>query len=114
METPRELSELLSQIQQELDQIENETSEGLSILRVFLAQGETEDDVSLVQLYATLSNALLFTEVSRRRINDTVANLQQQSDETLQAAGEDLAELLGQIIDTKIVISRMTTIIREL
>lgn len=114
METPPELSELISRLQLELDQIESETSEGLFILRTLLAGGEPTDDVSLVQLYATLSNALLFTEISRRRINDTVAYLQDRSSETLQAAGEDLAELLGRILDTKIMVTRTTTIIREL
>ncbi|WP_017327383.1 hypothetical protein [Synechococcus sp. PCC 7336] len=86
----------------------------LTILRSLLAGGKPADDVSLLQLYARLNNTLLFVEIARRRIEDTLQDLQNQSPSTFQSAGEDLSELLGRVLDTKIVVTRTSAIIREL
>lgn len=69
------------------------------------------DNVTLIGLFATLSNALLFVENSRRRIQITVDSILPENvrSQVIQEAGEDLAELLGRVLDTKMLVNTVMT-----
>ncbi len=70
----------------------------------------------LVQLFATLNNALLFRDNSRRRIQITVdsISLPNIAAEVIQEGGEDLAELLGRVLESKILVNRVVQILEDL
>jgi hypothetical protein len=62
-----------------------------------------------MQIFAILSNHILFVEISKRRIDyasilllsATVAN------EQIQEVGETLSELLGRVLEAKVIVSQI-------
>ncbi|MFB2833852.1 hypothetical protein [Floridanema evergladense] len=106
MTIPSELNALIERLDQELNIIEREATEGLNRARLKL--GLYPDNTVLIQIFATLNNYVLFGEIVRRRSDysrlilatDTVTN------EQIQEIGEDLSELLGRVLEGKIIVNR--------
>ena len=70
MPIPSEISHLVQQIQDELTQIEEETTAALEITRSILRN--FPNNSSFIRIFSTLSNYLVFVEISRRRIDYTM------------------------------------------
>lgn len=109
MAIPSEIQALIDRLNQALAQIEREASEGSNIVRSLVLR--FPDNVTLIGLFATLSNALLFVENSRRRIQITVESISPENvrSQVIQEAGEDLAELLGIVLETKMLVNTVIT-----
>ena len=108
---PSEILALVDRLNQELAEIERKATEGINIGRSLFFR--FSENVTLIGLFATLSNALLFVETSRIRIRFTVESISQRNvaAEVIQEAGEDLAELLGRTVETKVLVG---TVMRRL
>lgn len=108
MAIPLEITALIERLNQELDQIEQEATEGLNLARVRLSR--LPDNGLLIQLFAYLNNALLFVDNSRSRIQTTFDRISADDVTThaqIQEAGEDLATLLGLTLEVKIEVERI-------
>lgn len=107
MPVPPRIANLIEQLHQEINQIEQVVTEGLRIARLEL--NNYPDNSLLIQVYASLNNYLVFIEISRRRIDysqvivatETVTEIQ------IQEAGEMLSEILGRVLEAKIVVDRI-------
>lgn len=67
MPIPSKIAELIERLHQELNQIEQEVTEGLNLAKLRL--DSHPDNSSLIQTFAILGNYLVFVEISRRRID---------------------------------------------
>ena len=114
MSISEEIQALLTQLHQQLDQIEQEATEGINLATLLLDR--FPNNLRLIQLFANLNNSLLFRDNIIRRIQLTSQSISSPnvSVETIQEAGEDLAELLGRVIETKILVSNVVVILRDL
>lgn len=114
MTIPSEILEIITTLNQELYQIENEANRGLEIIRELLPL--FSDNIVLIQLFSTLNNSLLFRDQAFRRLQITVdsISLPYVKREIIQEAGEDLGELLGRVLETKILVSRAVRILEDL
>lgn len=114
MSIPTELLATIAKLNQELDRIENEATRGLEIIRGLIPL--FSDNLVLIQLLSTLNNSLLFRDNTKRRIQITLDSILPPSvaDETIQEAGEDLGELLGRVVETKILVVRAVGILENL
>lgn len=114
MGIPPKLQDPIDRLNQELDETEQETIEGLNIIRQLLAN--FPDNVILTQFFATFSNTLLFVEISRRRIKITVNRLSSTNvtSPAILEIGEDLSTELGKVLEAKIRIRRLIARLQEL
>lgn len=113
MPIPPELAALIERLHSELNQVEQEATEGLSLAREWLKRFPNQ--TSLIQLFAYLNNVLLFVATARRRIDYSKIMLQAGTEtrSQIQEAGEDLATLLGSTLETQVGVNRVTTRLRE-
>lgn len=109
MAIPAKIIALIDRLNQELDQTEQEATEGLNLARAALSR--FPDNTMLIGLFAYLNNALLFVDYSRADIQTTVDNISPADvpAEIIQETGEGLAELLGRILEVKINVNRIKT-----
>lgn len=109
MPTPPEFLSLIDRLNQDLAQIEQGATQGLNLVRDRLST--FPNNTMLAQFFAFFSNILMFVENSRRRIQNIVVRLSTASvtAEEIQETGEDLATLLGQVLEVKISVSIVMT-----
>ncbi len=69
---PSEINFIVDKLNRELDEIEQVAIEGQNISRSILDR--FPNNARLVQFFVTFSNALLFTELERRRIKSIIKN----------------------------------------
>ena len=102
MPIPSEITASIERLNQQLDQIERQATEGLALARVTLKRFSNND--TLIQMLAFLNSASLYVDTERRRIQTIVENLSETdiTDEEIQEAGEELATKLGRVVETKI------------
>jgi hypothetical protein len=102
MSIPSELQSTIDKLNVELDYIQEQTRHGLAILRPLIDQFPNNN--LLVQFYGYLNNALFLADVYRRRIQFIVELLQQEtlSLEEIQSTGEELSDLFGRTLESKI------------
>lgn len=114
MTIPPEILATITTLNQELNQIEDEATRGLEIIRGLFPL--FSDNLVLIQLLSTLNNSLLFRDNVRRRIQIIVDSISPPhiKSEVIQEAGEDLGELLGRAIETKMLVSRTVRILEGL
>ncbi len=102
-----EIAELLSRLNQELDQVEKSVSSGLELINpaLSLAPGNS----LLIQVYAYLNTMAFFTQDARRRVGQATQLVDQSNipPEELQNLGEDLSELLGRVLEAKIIVDQI-------
>jgi hypothetical protein len=75
------------------------------------------NNARLVQFFATFSNALLFAEVERRRIQSIIKNISSLNiitEETIQEAGENLSLEMGKVLETKSLIINLKERLEDL
>lgn len=114
MSIPTEINALISRINREISQIEQEATEGLNLLRNLLSL--FPDNFLLLQSYAYLNNVLLFIEVCRNQSQDVIELLltTEVTAKELQEVGEDLGSTLGKVVENKIETMRIVTRLRTL
>jgi len=114
MRIPSEIVLLVDGLNQELNQIEQEAREGLNLVKPLLSL--FSGHLKVIQLYTFFNNALLFVEISRRRIQAIVERISAAdvTAEEIQEAGEDLGMLLGRVIEAKIVGRQLRRSLEEL
>jgi predicted choloylglycine hydrolase len=108
MPIPSELNNLIERLNQELDIIEREATEGMNFARGILNRFPTNFNV--IQLSAFLNTAIFFVDTSRRRMEiivDNVSTNDVTTNEEIQQVGEDLATDLGRAVETKIRVSQV-------
>lgn len=108
MNLPPNFNILVEQIDCESDNLDTEISQAIQLVRTRITLFPN-NSIS-IQLFAVLSNYTLFSENTRRRIQETIRYL--TTDETLSSrdieeAGADLSEQLGRILEAKIVVSNI-------
>lgn len=109
MTIPSKIVALIERLNQELNEIEQASLLGLNLAREKLES--FSDRSTLIQLFASLNNYLLFVEIARRRIayESVILDSASLSDEQIQTAGEDLSELLGRAIESKMAVISVKT-----
>lgn len=115
MPIPSEINALIERLNQELTQIEQEATEGLTLARVSLER--FADNATLIQMFAFLNNTIFYVDTERRRIQTIVENLsatEVTTDEQIQEAGEDLGNKLGRSLETKIFVSSVKSRLENL
>ena len=114
MAIPLELSALIDRLNQEFDRTEQEATEGVNLARA--AMSRFPDNVPLIQFFAYLNDVLLFVEISRTQIQTTIETILPTDvpAEVIQEAGEDLATLLGRVVEAKIDARRIVTRLQNL
>jgi hypothetical protein len=108
MTLPSSLNELVEQLNNRLNDLDHELSYAIELIRKRITL--FPDNIILIQLFASLNSYTLFTENTRRRIQETVNYLTTNeilSNQDIQEAGEDLSEQLGRILEAKIVVSNI-------
>ncbi len=102
MPIPSEIQALIDRLNRELDETERDSTEGLNLIRPLLSR--FQDNVRLIQFFALFNNALLFVEISRRRIQAIADRISAPdvTNEEIQEAGQDLGELLGRTLEATI------------
>ncbi len=109
-----EIKTLIDRLEQELQEIEEDVKEGLNIIQPIISR--FPNNVVLIQFFASLSNNLLYVEISRRRIKiieNRLSSVDVNADEMLEA-GEDLSIELGRAIEAKISVKQIVNRLREL
>jgi hypothetical protein len=105
MTIPPEINSIVESLNQELDEIEQIAIVGQNLARVIL--DKFPGNARLVQFFATFSNALLFAEVEKRRINsiiENIASLNIVAEEDKREVGEDLSSEMGKVLEAKTLI----------
>lgn len=107
MPIPSEIIALANQLNQELTQIEQNATEGLNIINSLLSS--FPENITLTGLFAFFSNVSFSIEVYRRRIQATLEEIasDKTTEEEMREAGEDLATLLGTILEVKMEVIRI-------
>ncbi|VEP18751.1 Restriction endonuclease subunit S [Hyella patelloides LEGE 07179] len=102
MGIPSEIQYIIERLNIELDYIQEQTQHGLGILKPLLNRFPNNN--LLVQFYGYLNNSLFVVDVYKRRIQIIIELLQQEnlSSEEIQATGEELSNLQGKTIESKI------------
>jgi hypothetical protein len=103
MAIPSEITPLVQRVNQELDQIEQDATEGISLARAILNQ--FPENFIVVQLLAFLNTSIFYVETSRNWIQTRVEDIsdsQVSREQVIQEAGEELARELGRVLETKI------------
>jgi hypothetical protein len=115
MTIPAQISALVEQINQNIDQIELEATEGINLSRSVLER--FPDNAKLIQFLAYFSSAIVFVELERKRITSIVQNFsttQTITEAEIQEIGEDLSEEFGRIIETKLLINNLKKRLEDL
>lgn len=101
MPIPSELQTLVNRLNQELDEIEQDSTIALHLVRQRLSLFPTNE--ILIQFFGALNNILLFAEINRGRIQNIVDRISSDdvSTEVVQDAGEDLGLILGRVLEVK-------------
>lgn len=114
MPVPSEILALIDQLNQELDQTLQQATEGLNLVRPALSR--FPDNIILTQFFAYLNNVLFFVENYRVRVQGTVTSLSvaDVTTEEIRETGEELATMLGVVLETKMRVGRIIARLEEL
>jgi uncharacterized protein YpbB len=109
-----EIQNLINRLEQELNEIESDVREGLNIIQPIFASFPNND--LLIQFFASLSNHLLYVEISRSRIQIIVNRFSSTNvtPNEIMETGEDLSMELGRAIEAKISVKQIINRLREL
>ena len=108
-----EIRELIKRLQQELNELEQNTREGIDLVRLPLSQ--FPENTILVQFFAYLSNVLFFLTTYKQRITSITESLSisEVSHEEIEEVGKKLSTMLGVILETKMRIENITKRLRD-
>lgn len=102
MAIPLPLQQLIDQLNFELDESEQQATEGLNLVRGLLSRFPNNE--IMIQFFAYFNNVLLFVENYKTQTQNTteLLSLSNVTAEQIREAGEDLSSILGRVIETKI------------
>jgi hypothetical protein len=108
-----EINALIQRLNSELGQLEQETTEGLNLVRIRL--NLFPGNSILIQLFAYLSNVLVFADNLKRRIDysSTVLATDMVTQDRIQEIAEDLSEQFGRVLESKIAVNRIRERLRN-
>lgn len=114
MDVPANFNKLAIQVNDEIKNLEQELSEATELIRerIVLFPG----NIVSIQVFASLTNYDLFTQTTKRRIQETlqyIAANDKLSDQDIQEAGEELSEKLGQLSEAKTVVVTIKNRLRK-
>lgn len=114
MSIPSSIQNIIPQLNQELNTIEQQATEGTRRVQDLLSS--FPDNLILIQFFATFSNTLLFVEIAKRRIQITINRLlvNDLTEDEITEIGEDLSAELGAVLEAKIRIEKILNRLREL
>lgn len=115
MSTPSKLNALIDRINNELDRIEKETTESLTLARAILDRFPGNN--VLIQMFAFLNNVIFLLNMERERVNTIIESLSlsdQISPEEIQMAGEDLSNKLGILLETRLRVNNIKNCLENL
>ena len=114
MPIPPEIAELIKRLNRELDETQQKVTEGLNLVRPILSQ--FPDNFILIQFFAYLNDVLLFVEITRRRIQSNVELISPRDVgiREIQEVGEDLGNLLGRVLESKMQVEGIIARLEEL
>lgn len=114
MSTPEAFETLVTQIIQELDHIHQTAQYCLKLIREKLL--ESPNEAELTQLFVIFNNILFFTENYRGRIQSSIkaASEENLNPERLQDLGQDLATLLGVVLEAKLLVEHSVSRLSKL
>ncbi len=95
---PPEVTALVERLNQELDQTEQIAIRGVNLARDWLSR--FPDNAALLQYFAYFNAVQFSVESARGKMQSLMGAV--VSDLDIQNAGEDLATLLGQVLETKL------------
>jgi hypothetical protein len=109
-----EIIRLVQQLTNELDLIEQQAHQGLTISSQLLDR--FPNNVSLIGLSANLGNILFFVSSFRNRTENIIQRISgtNVSIEAIQAAGEELSEMWGRTLECKMLVNRSTSTLEDL
>ncbi|MFB2895894.1 hypothetical protein ACE1CI_23540 [Aerosakkonemataceae cyanobacterium BLCC-F50] len=108
MSIPPEIRDIIDRVTLELNEAEQEATEGINLVRPILSQ--FPENIAISQFFAYFSSILFFVEMCRTRRLPTIVEKISNSDVTdleIQEVGEELGTLLGQVVEAKIGIRRI-------
>lgn len=114
MAIPPDLQSTIDRLDDELRQLDRLTLEGIQKLRPILDNFPNSD--LLVSFFASFNNVVFLVQLYRRRVQTLVDLLSENrvTMEDVQEIGEELGDLLGRAIETKIVLENTIRRIEEL
>ena len=114
MPIPPEIAALVDRLNQELNETEQEATEGVNLVRPLLSR--FPDNVILIRFFTFFNNSLLFVEISRRRIQAIVERVSAPdvTGREIQDAEEDLRTLLGRVRSAKMSGRRLLDVLEKL
>ncbi len=107
MTIPPAIISLIERLNQEFNQIEQNTAIGLTLVRQNLAL--FPNNIILTQYFAYLNTVSLGIDTYRRQVQAISETLSPNDipDELIQEAGEDLGLLLGRVLETKVAVQNI-------
>src|SRR5512147_971273 len=107
MTIPDNLTQLINQLDQELSEIEQQTTRGIEQVRQLL--NNFPENIILTQYFAYFNTILFFINTARQQIQTTLNTLSSEDVpiEIIQESGEDLSTLQGKILEEKIRLQRI-------
>ncbi|PSB01609.1 restriction endonuclease subunit S [Merismopedia glauca] len=114
MNIPPDITDLIKRLNQELEETEREVSEGINLVRLPLSR--FPENTLLVQFFAYLNNIIFLVGNYRQRIRATLDLLLEVEVEQEKAreAIEELATMLGVVLETKIQVENIVNRLRNL
>ena len=107
MPIPSEIIALIERLNQEFNQTEQEATDALNIVRRNLYF--FPNNVIMTQYFAYLNTVLFSVETYKRQVQ-AIVEIISPTDvpaEVIQEAGEDLGDLLGRAIESKMAVRRI-------
>jgi len=114
MSIPPQLSALINQVNQELNQLEEEATQALALIRPYMSA--LPGNPSLVQAFSTLNNAQFLVLVRRSQIERLVDRISPECipEDIIQDTGEDLSTFLGEIFELREIINNIKRRLEDL
>lgn len=114
MPIPPPIQNLIERLNLELDETEQDVTEGLNILNPIMER--FPNNASLIQFFAYFQTTLFWASNARTRIELVRIRLDvpNVSDSIVTESGEDLSVLLGEIVETKIISRNLLNRLRNL
>ena len=111
MDISEDLNQLIERLYLELEEINENVTEGIDIVRPLLSQ--FPENTLLVQFFAYLNNVFFLVNNYKERIQSAVSllSLPNVTAAESQEAGQDLSTMLGVVLETKM---RVNIIVKRL
>ncbi|WP_019499001.1 hypothetical protein [Pseudanabaena sp. PCC 6802] len=101
MSSQSEIFDLIERLINELEEIEEDTTQGLNAVRILL--NLFPENAMLIQAFAFFNSAIFFVETTKAQARSTARNLSisNLSLQRVQEIGQELATTLGRTLELK-------------